>query len=692
MKAYKFFGAIALIALFASCEKENENLNGNGNGNEPSGPTEVVPQAGEIVCYVPGQMVKTSLGSANDEGQYPVQWVDGDAVKVFSASTPAGSTYTTSLESAAASAVFQAPEGGVSNSNVRYAVYPASAAGQLADGKVSVDLSGIRTQAYAATLATADVSALPLFAQAAAGSDNFSFKNVLGSVCVRINDYAGWNVVIKSVKLTADKYISGTMLVNPDGSVSSLTGTSDEQKTITVESEDGVTINDGTPTLSDNGKAFRFFLPAGEYENLIFEFIDEQGRIFKKETTGKTAVEAGLVKTFATLQLTLYYGKANCHLLIESLSKEVTIDATPYYTFNDRLTYDGREVKYAEGFSAPELTAEIAWGVSAGHNLVRDDEMLTISLSGNELKVTPKVQGNASVVLKNGEDIVWSFHIWSTNHKIGDLTYKIGSDSFQMMNANLGAIHNSTETKTDATALFRLGLFYQWGRKDPLAYTIASTSIGADDGKPKAIFESESNEEATIAYGVQNPLKNLRAKDNASFFRADISNISLWGASVHKASNETLAQAQEKEDNFVKTVYDPCPEGYMMPQLYHFTGLTHANALNSRTGAGVELIYDGTNQELYMLPGIYPTTKEIVAGTTLSDTPWGRARWQTSNAYGNGGGNSCYFDINRDSGNYNTWTTFQSAQANCYSVRCLKVSTEEAASAASANSMVVGAW
>ncbi len=688
MKAYKFFGAIALIALFASCEKENENLNGNGNGNEPSGPTEVVPQAGEIVCYVPGQMVKTSLGSANDEGQYPVQWVDGDAVKVFSASTPAGATYTTSLESAAASAVFSASGSTVSNSAVRYAVYPASAAGQLADGKVSVDLSGIRTQVYAATLATADVSALPLFAQAATGSDNFSFKNVLGSVCVRINDYAGWNVVIKSVKLTADKYISGTMLVNPDGSVSSLTGTSDEQKTITVESEDGVTINDGEPYLGGDGKAFRFFLPAGEYENLTFEFIDEQGRIFKKETTGNTVVQAGLVQTFQTLQLTLYYGKANCHIL-KADNTEVTIDATPYYTFNDRLTYDGREVEYAEGFSAPELTASVAWGAGAGTHITRNDKILTCSLTGDDLKVKASSQGNASIVLKNDEEIVWSFHIWITNRNISDFTYVIDSDSFQMMNTNLGAIYTANEeVENTKKAFYKFGMYYQWGRKEPFPVTIDGSEAGKD---PVALFGSEKYENAipTIAYGIQNPLINIRAKDNASFYRQGLSNISLWGATKHKTKTEEI---KIKDDNFVKTVYDPCPEGYMVPQAYHFSGLTHKNSLSTRTGGGVQFVYDGTSTDLYALPGEFLTTIDVVAGTTTTTVDLASGRYYTSNAYGGGGGNACYFDITRSSDNYNIWTKWHGGQANCFNIRCLKVSTEEAASTASANDMAVAAW
>jgi hypothetical protein len=69
-------------------------------------------------------------------------------------------------------------------------------------------------------------------------------------------------------------------------------------------------------------------------------------------------------------------------------------------------------------------------------------------------------KGNAVIVLKDASgNILWSWHIWFTDQPSGQVYY---NNAGIMMDRNLGA------TSTIPGDVGSLGLFYQWGRKDPL--------------------------------------------------------------------------------------------------------------------------------------------------------------------------------------------------------------------------------
>ena len=152
-------------------------------------------------------------------------------------------------------------------------------------------------------------------------------------------------------------------------------------------------------------------------------------------------------------------------------------------------------------------------------------------------------EGNAVIAAKDANGtILWSWHIWLTDQPQGQ-TYKNGAGV--MMDRNLGAI---SSTPGDVGAL---GLLYQWGRKDPF---LGASSISDDiEAKstitwPSSVLSSSST--GTIAYATAHPTTFITVTDN--------NNNCDWYYTGSSSTDNTRWQSS-------KTVYDPCPAGWRVP-------------------------------------------------------------------------------------------------------------------------------
>ncbi len=149
-------------------------------------------------------------------------------------------------------------------------------------------------------------------------------------------------------------------------------------------------------------------------------------------------------------------------------------------------------------------------------------------------------KGNAVIAAKDAEgEILWSWHIWLTDMPEEQVYY---NDAGTMMDRNLGA---TSATPGDVRAL---GLLYQWGRKDPF---LGSSSIRRNREAKSTIswplpVESTSNT-GTIEYRITHPTTFIIEKEDYD----DWSYIN-WG------TGNTLWRSS-------KTIYDPCPVGWRIP-------------------------------------------------------------------------------------------------------------------------------
>ncbi len=171
------------------------------------------------------------------------------------------------------------------------------------------------------------------------------------------------------------------------------------------------------------------------------------------------------------------------------------------------------------------VSADVLWE-SFGTNTPPNVGDLVYDVKYSDNTITFKAsdrEGNALIAAKDADgNILWSWHIWLTD-KPEDHVYK--NNAGTMMDRNLGA------TSTIPGAMSSIGLFYQWGRKDPFLRTNQDLIAG--------------NKNGTIEYVTAHPTTFIKCFDNWHYTEDGSTDMTLWQSN--------------------KTIYDPCPVGYRVP-------------------------------------------------------------------------------------------------------------------------------
>lgn len=191
------------------------------------------------------------------------------------------------------------------------------------------------------------------------------------------------------------------------------------------------------------------------------------------------------------------------------------------------------------------------------------------SVSGNAAEKIVMVElnsgksGNAVVAAREGETIKWSWHIWVTDYDPMDNPFVWVSSAtgktYTFMDRNMGA---STAEKYKPGAL---GLFYQWGRKDPFpggsdlnsSVQMKMFDINANVVRMESVCRPKYGNDyskTNLPLGIQNPMVFYYAESSDYPYvdwltdKAELQDNDLWGGVTGR-----------------KTKYDPCPEGWTVP-------------------------------------------------------------------------------------------------------------------------------
>lgn len=179
-------------------------------------------------------------------------------------------------------------------------------------------------------------------------------------------------------------------------------------------------------------------------------------------------------------------------------------------------------------------------------------------------------KGNAVIAVYDSQrKVLWSWHIWVAGDDAPkDVSYTVNGNTIVLLDRNLGATDAGSG---EASLLDTYGLYYQWGRKDPSM------------GPPESSYLPQSTAtmnyydyygiiwnyagvvtvgQPTLRDGVENPMYLIMPTDfSMTTYQYDwlYTNVdNLWGDYDHSAAESTSSR--------LKTIYDPCPFGYMVPQ------------------------------------------------------------------------------------------------------------------------------
>ncbi len=370
-------------------------------------------------------------------------------------------------------------------------------------------------------------------------------------------------------------------------------------------------------------------------------------------------------------------GTANCYI----------IKAEGKYAFNATVKGNGATT---DGLDAPETLSpanvKLVWQSTTG--MISE---LTLNEGIVEFKAANQ-PGNALIAVTDATGaILWNWHIWFPEVAVEGLAMDTG---YEMMNINLGA------TTIDPNNVSSYGYLYQWGRKDPFPGCPSLTGTSATlpvvvydiDGNPVSItnsswYDLNSN---NLAYAIANPTIVI---SNYAQYSGD-SNCRDWLTLA--AKNDALWGNASKTAPGEKTIYDPCPEGWMVPPMEayaHFTSsggyewvIENFNVADVNDD-GIVDINDYQNGWTFYLDKENDITSFFPAATRYDGSYamlmgsmaglWGNYWTNTTGAETmfNGGATGMAFNIKDQVGNEMITATAQGSggRADAYSVRCVKI-------------------
>ena len=306
-------------------------------------------------------------------------------------------------------------------------------------------------------------------------------------------------------------------------------------------------------------------------------FLPSQHIDIKELFTIKTGIHTANYLLSSALDLKPGYGRAfnltntavdlsalpNCYIVAPGTTLEIPV-VKAFEIWKQVPELQSKSVTF-EG----ALSAELIWQDRV--NLI---ESVSLEGEGRTAKISVAVAagmvGNAVIALKEDGAVRWSWHLWITDYDPdtasegnGLFEYDNNGDGitdYIFMDRNLGS---TGELKT----IDNLGLYYQWGRKDPFPKPMSLTvnakneiaPVYSLDGTELRVTLQQTEYTGTPTTDIKTNLVN--SIENPLVFISSPSGVNDWYYQTGEYSSELWATSAAPQ----KSIYDPCPEGWMIP-------------------------------------------------------------------------------------------------------------------------------
>ena len=458
------------------------------------------------VEFTAGIETRTALIESTQE----VNWSAGDAISIFSSAKPETNA---KFESSVINGNKAKFSGDIEEGDKYYALYPYSEGNSLNGTTLTGNLSG--TQA-AAKGSFAD-KCNPAFARTS--DKNLSFSNLCGLIKVNIPVLSS-PVTKITLKGNNDEVLAGAYTLDADAEVPAIAMAAEGTKEISLEGE------------FKAGSNYYFIVPPVIFTKGYNFTFHSAGKTSEQNIPEKTEIVSGKINDAGNLQIE----KPENDLSAKESANCYIISAPGTYAFK---IFKGNGPNLAEGGTNAEVfwesfgtdqTPKVGDLISAVDYYNNYIVFRTTAQSADDFK-----EGNALIALKNKfDEVVWSWHIWLTDKPA---EHEYANNAGTMMDRNLGA------TSATPGEVGALGLFYQWGRKDPfLGSSSISTYVQAASTNPWNKIAEQNGVE--IDFTVMNPTTLVVHAGSGRDWKTTI-NSNLW--------------------NINKSIYDPCPPGWRVP-------------------------------------------------------------------------------------------------------------------------------
>lgn len=183
----------------------------------------------------------------------------------------------------------------------------------------------------------------------------------------------------------------------------------------------------------------------------------------------------------------------------------------------------------------------------------------------------PATGANAIIGIADEDgNCIWSWHIWLYPDALTTIEFENHTEqNYNLLNVNLGWTWDDTNKNKGKN------VHYQWGRKDPMLSPASATSTSNHAAYGDKNFGTlDVAEEKTVANAIAKPWlffiqydDTLHNWNNLEYF------YNFWDANC--------AAAGASDNVTVKTIYDPSPVGFKVPNGRTFTGFTTTGSNSS---------------------------------------------------------------------------------------------------------------
>ena len=369
-----------------------------------------------------------------------------------------------------------------------------------------------------------------------------TFSHLLSLVDVQVSGGAAKSAVIKGLKSAA------TFNLAEFGSEAVMAGT-DGAKEITMEQY--------------GKKHFRAYIPSQAAAGSSVEILSSgsgqsyspKNALFAKGSAYQYNIVSALIN-LADLP--------NCYIV--KPGESVTFPVLKAYEVWRRITFINNGNLRKDG----PLGAELIWQDT--QSLINEVTLNADAENPDRSTITVKTNagngGNAHVCATMGGDKVWSWHIWVTDFDPEENTNSVdnngdGTTDYIFMDRNLGA------RTADITSPLSIGMYYQGGKNIP--YAGGFTDKFPTDGKAVTDIPLYDINNGNVRYTTG----DIWGSDQGQSMRRVLTDPCLFVTAggepyswITTDSNASLIYGPNfwtEEETGEKGVFDPCPEGWMLP-------------------------------------------------------------------------------------------------------------------------------
>ena len=353
-------------------------------------------------------------------------------------------------------------------------------------------------------------------------------------------------------------------------------------------------------TTWDGDDTLRLAAPKGTAGN-PYDLSTEGGKL------NQTTANCYVVNAAGTYKLPLVYGNA----IVNGQQNSGAYDKDTKF-----VDYNGNRITspYISSSGTPD-DATLVWSdgfyMFKDVKLSDDKQYLIFTLDQDYMQ-----QANAVVAVRDaGDNIMWSWHIWVTEHKINETidyqAYELARTTYSIMPCNLGWVDGKlvfynpreldfvfTQDKTGTQKPMKLtqagakldyrdigSTYYQWGRKDPIVALKNRNETGVEDYRPMETPVPGYQYKVlpggvTMAEAIKNPnIYYVQPTDGSNYWLSTNSfTVKLW-------DGDTRDYGELNEISSTKTVYDPSPRGFKVPFPRVFAGFVKGGTSTTSGGS-----------------------------------------------------------------------------------------------------------